>query len=126
MSENYLEAGRRLYKDADIIFADRRFGTATHLFGLSAECALKTELKKFVGPNEKVRFIHFPKLADHARLVFNGRRESAMGVLLNSPGFMAGWVVDNRYWADADFDETECKKFRNHAWRTLKALGSLV
>ena len=122
MTDDFAEAGQRLFKDGDYLFEKGRYGTATHLFGLSAECALKTCMQNIPGASRLLPRCHLPELAGRARLWFKGRRQSAIGLLLKKADYMAGWIIDNRYWPNAAFSRDQCVLYRDHSRRTLYAI----
>ena len=122
MTDDFAEAGLRLFKDGDHLFNEGRYGTATHLFGLSAECALKACMQNFLSASRTLPRCHLPELADHARLWFKGRRRNAIGLLLKKADYMAGWIIDNRYWPNSAFSRDQCVLCRDHSRRTLYAV----
>lgn len=122
MTDNFAEAGLRLFKDGDHLFKEGRYGTATHLFGLSAECALKACMQNLPSASHTLPRCHLPELAGRARLWFKGRRQSGISQLLMKVDYMAGWIIDNRYWQNAAFSRDQCVLFRDHSRRTLYAI----
>ena len=122
MNDDFAEAGLRLFKDGDHLFREKRYGTATHLFGLSAECALKACMQNLLSASRTLPRCHLPELADRARLWFKGRRRSGIGQLLKKANYMEGWKIDNRYWQNAAFSRDQCFLFRDHSRRTLYAI----
>ena len=122
MNDDFAEAGLRLFKDGDHLFREKRYGTATHLFGLSAECALKTCMQNFPGASRTLPRCHLPELVGLAKLWFKGRRRSGIGQLLKNANYMMDWIIDNRYWPNAAFSRDQCFLFRDHSRRTLYAI----
>lgn len=122
MTDNFAEAGLRLFKDGDQLFKEERYGTATHLFGLSAECALKACMQYLPSASRTLPRCHLPELAGRARLWFKGRHQRGIGQLLKRADYMAGWIIDNRYWQNDAFSRDQCALFRDHSRRTLYAI----
>lgn len=118
--EDYPAAARRCFSDGQFLLDAARFANATHLFGLSAECALKVLLQSHPGVAE-VRQVHLPELRDHALKTLHRRQDIGVQHLLNRTDYMDGWTIRNRYWPDAEFSEDRCKRHREHCRRTLIA-----
>lgn len=96
----YREAARRLLRDANQLMGcnPRRGGTAYHLYGLVAECALKFKL---VGPNHNLDGNH--KHHDLSRLFseVNRSRTGRSGpVSLRLSKHLNDWRNESRYWSD--------------------------
>ena len=121
--DDYPAAGRRLYQDGDHLWAERRYGSATHLFGLAAECAIKAAMKNVPPSDRKLPHEHLPELLTQARRLGWGRRYQGLLQLIAHAEYMDGWYINNRYWPDGAFDEASCTRFRDHARRTLIASG---
>lgn len=134
MNEDYHEAAQRMFHDGDHLLNSDRYGTACHLFGLAAECAVKSRLKVVAQASgnagsqmaDTVPRKHLPDLVSDAYKMLSGRRVSGRGGLLqvlSMPKYMEGWRIENRYWQDASFDEPTCAMYRLHARRTLSSVG---
>jgi hypothetical protein len=104
--EDFADAARRLYEDADLLDKSNRIATASHLYGFVGECVLKALMCNLspVAKIPKNMKGHLPTIWS----VFKGH--SAMSnfpqrVSACTP-FEAGygsWQVDQRYWARAGF-----------------------
>lgn len=116
-TENYAQAARRLFTDGDSLFGKQRYMVAAHLFGLAAECAIKAKLAR---QGREAR-VHLPELIDKASLSFQGREAQGLRQLMRLQGYMAGWCVENRYWADQAISAEQCTTWRDQARRTLLA-----
>lgn len=121
--EAYAEAAVRLYGDGISLHAKNSVATATHLYGLAAECALKECLRHFVKSTADMPHTHLPDLVNDAKRLAAGRKFKGLIGLLSKGDYMDGWRVDNRYWATATFSAAQCNQYREHARRTLIAAG---
>lgn len=115
--EDYAQAARRLLADADSLYGKERYMSAGHLFGLAAECAIKARLAR---QGREAR-VHLPELISKARMSLQGRVAPGLCQLMCAPGYMAGWKIDNRYWADQSISAEQCSVWRDQARRTLHA-----
>lgn len=123
--EDYRQASPRLFQDAEHLSIAGRHATACHLYGLAAECALKSHLQSLPGSGSHVPWVHLPEIADRMRLQLGGRRNNGGGLcqLLKRDDYMQGWSVHNRYWPEDAFSHDQHARFRDHARRTLIASG---
>ena len=122
MPEAYAEAAIRCYDDGDSLFQGHSYPNASHLFGLSAECALKLLLSRLPGDRELPRR-HLPTLRDDVLRTLSRRGHNGVRLLLNGATYMEGWEIANRYWPDAAFTRRQCASYRDHSRRTLYASG---
>ncbi|SOB74599.1 hypothetical protein SAMN04488490_0087 [Marinobacter sp. LV10R510-11A] len=120
--DDYAHAGKRLHRDADYLYDQQRYATASHLYGLSAECSIKAFITQQPG-QQKVPYKHIPELVDDAKRLVNGRRGSHLLNVISSPDFMSGWQIGNRYWDNRYFSQQQCKEFKHSANRALRCLG---
>lgn len=121
--EAYAEAAERLYRDGVLLHGNGNVPTASHLYGLAAECALKECLSHIVSAPADIPHKHLPDLTSDVRRWVGGRRLKGLAALLSKRDYMDGWRIENRYWATATFSVAQCKGYRDHAMRTLKAVG---
>lgn len=124
--DDYIEAGRRMYNDADVLFDIKSYPTATHLYGLAAECAIKEALKRVPGGEREIPRKHIPLLLDDAKRWLSGRSRTHLFNVIKNPDYMSGWDIGNRYWPNDQFDERSSKKIRRDALKALSALGGGV
>lgn len=113
---NFSQAGRRMNSDANYLYGRQSYGTASHLYGLSVECAIKEFIRQQPGQNVVPRK-HLPDLLDDAKRLMSGRRRGHMLNLISRSDFMAGWEIGNRYWSDDCFTREQCKQFREDSRR---------
>ena len=106
--EDYRDAAKRHLEDANLLLAHnpQRLANASHLYGISAECALKAVARKFE-PNAR-----FYGNKGHIPLLFSELSNVAPGLTGNAtlvsqirriePNF-SSWDVSQRYEPQADF-----------------------
>lgn len=123
---DYEGAGRRLYEDADTLYQAQRVATATHLFGLAAECALKACMNNVPGGDRDIPHKHLPELLDDAKLWLNHRRRSHLWNVISHLDYMRGWRIANRYWPDEHFTVDHCGLCKRHARQAIVAIDGGV
>lgn len=119
--EDFKQSSLRLHQDADRLLAVQRYATASHLFGLAAECAIKSFLLAQPGVS-KLPFKHLPNLLDDAKRQLGGRGRSHFLSVLSAESYMAGWDIANRYWPNHHFTAEQSKKFRQDSYSVLKCI----
>lgn len=120
MPESYSEAASRHFEDASHLAAKERWDGAGYLIGYAVECAIKSAIgaaRPIVAEDRK----HLPKLIDRAKKSPRGRRQQSVLTLLEKTGFMEGWDIEMRYWADRSINEERYKGWRADASRMLAA-----
>lgn len=117
----YEAAGQRLFFDGDKLLKNGSIPTATHLFGLAAECAIKHRMTSVPGGDRHLPQKHLPELIDDAKKWFSGRQALSLRILISKPDFMVNWSVHNRYWPNHSFSSDICQIYRDQARRTLIA-----
>lgn len=120
--EDYRDAAERCFVDGDALHQRRRFATASHLFGLGAECALKVLLDGHLGL-AWVPHRHLPELRDDVLRTLSGKKHKGVRQLLITSGYMIGWEIGNRYWPSGAFTAEISDVHRDHCRRTLIAAG---
>lgn len=109
--DDYRDAAKRHLEDANLLFAQnsQRLANASHLYGISAECSLKTVARKFD-----------PSAQFHGKKGLKGHIPSLFSELLNvAPGlanstelvnqirrlepYFSDWDVSQRYEPQANF-----------------------
>ena len=109
--DDYRDAAKRHLDDADLLFAQnpQRLANASHLYGISAECSLKTVARKF---NPSAQFRGKKGLKGHIPSLFSELLHVAPDLANNTilvaqirrlePHF-SGWDVSQRYEPQANF-----------------------
>ena len=107
MSTDYRDAADRHFEDAELLLVQDRHANADHLFGLAAECSLKSvmltlgmEVSSGV-PVDRGHKVHMPELWAAFHSFAEGRLASRYLEPLDKENPFAEWRVDQRYWARA-------------------------
>jgi len=133
MKNAYASAARRMHADATRSDNPLRLGTADHLFGLAAECALKAILlahsvipeppKKPADSAIKKRFSqHINELWGE----YVAWAQSRGALQLTSESHFALWRADDRYLHDDVFTADRVAKHRAGAQATASLLERAV
>lgn len=107
MATHFREAAQRHYGDATRLLNQGRLGGADHLYGLSAECALKAILVGLRvippdGPPPMSRYRkHIDQLWAQFAIYMRGPGGAAYSLPAQSP--FDDWAVEQRYDGDATF-----------------------
>lgn len=123
MTVDFFDATQRHWDDAGHLLADQRFANADHLFGVSAECALKTvmiglgmNLRADGAPDEPKHRVHINKLWDEF-LTFSsnrgGARYAAGLTAVNNP--FVNWDVSQRYEPRSSFAQVTVQAHQSGA-----------
>lgn len=123
VQEDFSNAADRYWSDANTLHQSGRFATADHLFGISAECALKAIILKLTGTSSLPgRYkIHLPKIWDEfiAYRPLTGIHPYA-GML--GPNLFSGWDVGDRYGHDSQFPAPRATSHRAASLQANKVL----
>jgi hypothetical protein len=104
----YASAAKRTHRDAERLAEAERLGTADHLFGLAAECALKAVLhtlgKIADAPAKPPRpwKVHMPKLWSEYEALAGADSLPSLDFESGSCPF-SDWTIDQRYEHDRFF-----------------------
>lgn len=123
ISEDFANAADRYWIDANTLHQSGRLATADHLFGVSAECALKAIMVKLSGKTSlpgKYK-IHLPYIWNEfiAYIPLSGTHPYA-GVLSSNP--FSGWDVSDRYGHDSQFTASRVANHRAASSQAYKVL----
>lgn len=105
MPADFRDAAERHYKDAEYLLTYDRLANADHLFGLSAECALKAvmlplgmTLRSDDAPADRLHRVHINQLWNEFITFANNRsgaHYAAQLSVMSSP--FSNWDVNQRY-----------------------------
>jgi HEPN domain-containing protein len=113
--EDFLDAHERHWEDAELLFGDRRWANADHLYGLAAECGLKALWPLITGrPPGRHQRVHVDRLWDQAARLAQGGRIAQLGTLPNRNPFH-NWSVDQRYASRQHFTDQFVEEHRKGA-----------
>ncbi|MFP5231259.1 MAG: SAM-dependent methyltransferase [Acidobacteriota bacterium] len=118
MNSDFMDAFERHWEDAELLLADQRYANADHLYGMSAECGLKSLMICFGMPV----ISGVPKRRDrrHANEIWtrfeayrSGHRHGVGYVLPPNP--FGNWDVDQRYAPRSGFNEANTRMHQEGA-----------
>lgn len=112
MRADFLDANKRHWDDAEILFKEKRWANADHLYGMAAECGLKQLMLAFgmeydedkSRPSERHDRVHANGIWDRFESYRCGHHQGAGYVLPGSNPFQ-DWDVSQRYANQSKFDE---------------------
>ena len=98
-ADDFTDAHRRHWQDAELLFENERWANADHLYGFSAECGLKAviEMSLATGTLDQKYRKHLPGLWQNFQSLANGLSGRDYLNLLPSGDPFAGWSVSDRY-----------------------------
>lgn len=126
MSENYVEAALRHWRDAELLKTHSRVENADQLYGIAAECALKVVLLGMPGCSSngvlrKAYKQHIDELWDKMPLQNVANRFPCLPTVLSQANPYQDWRIDQRYAADGSVN---AKALENHRQFSKRLLGA--
>jgi len=133
VADDFGDAHKRHWEDAEILFTKSRWANADHLYGISAECGLKALIVAFNGTQHK---LHLNQNKNNTTLVQEYQsawsaylvgRPEAYKISTLPPDFFKGWSVDQRYHSQSLFNEQTTEKRKSnagHVYEMVKAARS--
>jgi hypothetical protein len=130
MTAAFDHAATRHWSDARLLEDEGRLPNADHLFGLAAECAIKSALVQLseLTPGGELAAgyqEHIEKLWDHARLHGFQRTFPNLQAVLRLPNPFDDWKVDQRYERGNAVTVDVKNRHRDAAKRVLGAVRLL-
>jgi hypothetical protein len=134
MPTDYRDSAERHWEDADYLSADNRLANADHLFGLSAECALKAvmqglgmSLRPDGAPAGKQHRVHINMLWDEFSAFAQTRNGSRYATAVHSkPNPFDDWDVARRYCHRSEITPTILEKHRQGAMSAIEIFKTAV
>jgi hypothetical protein len=123
---SFIQAAKRSWQDAQTL-SPSSFGTADHLYGLAAECALKTilvglQLMPASGPTSKSPLkSHIDRIWTEYNAHISGLAGRA-ALLLDFVNPFGKWQVGDRYEEDLTFTVTRLDEHRHGALMAMTML----
>ena len=120
MNTDYKDAHERHLEDADYLYKAGHLANADHLFGMSAECGLKSimlvggmPVDSFGSPKNSEDKVHIDNLVKR----FNSYMENlpTRNLQIKESDFFKGWHVTQRYAHRQCFNRQSVEKSRNDA-----------
>lgn len=127
---NYADAATRHWSDAVQLHDLARNDNADQLFGLAAECAIKsaivgTQAPSATGEVSKGYWCHIDELWDKAPVQQLSRNFPGLALLLRQQNPFSDWRVDHRYFASGVATAEGLAAHRDMAQRLLSAVQVL-
>jgi hypothetical protein len=134
MPTDYRDAAERHWKDADYLSVDNRPANADHLFGLSAECALKAvmqglgmSLRPNGAPVDKQHRIHINALWDEFSAFAHTRNGVRYATDIDSkPNPFDDWDVAQRYCHRSEIIQAILENHRQGARTAIEVFKTAV
>lgn len=127
--ETYDAAAVRHWSDGDHLFLDGRVDNADHLFGISAECAIKWKLMPQLSGEATVKAmkVHVNVLWRKALIHLKGRQSlRLLSTLKSCDDPFSDWHIDQRYQASGQVIPETAERHRNACRRVMGAVGLLA
>lgn len=128
MEENYADAALRHWHDAELLNAESRIENADQLYGLSAECAIKSALVSL--PAFSTNTILNDSYREHINVLWNRVNHQSLQRtypnllnLLDKSNPFEDWHVRQRYCRDSDINPQTVATHRITTRRLLGAVG---
>ena len=118
LGDSFDDAANRFWHDAENLHTVGRLAAADHLYGLSAECALKAIITHECGGIRKQDKVHLPCIWDEFLLHPN----NSLAQSTSANPFNGTWCIEHRYAADKHFDRPRLEKHRAGAKEANKLL----
>lgn len=127
MVEDFAGSAGRHWADAELLLQEGRKENADQLYGISAECALKTVLinppsHSNAGDLPGAYRHHVDELWDKVSLGAIPRHFAGLAVLLKQDNPFADWSVGQRYWKAGNLTDEAMARHRASAKRLLAAV----
>jgi hypothetical protein len=133
MATDYRDAADRHWEDAEHLRAGSRWANADHLYGLSAECALKAvmvglglELDAQDRPPPDYR-VHVDKLwIQFPAFAFGRGGQTYAAPVAGAQNPFGDWSIDQRYSHRSNFGEATVLRHRDGAWIARSMLARAI
>jgi HEPN domain-containing protein len=123
-SVNLLAAARRHLDAAEKLLANKREDVAGYLFGIAAECAVKSMASELAaGRSSQIFYAHFPELRTLLLDALQGRTAQPLRRLIEPGGFMNQWDIKMRYAPADDVRPMPIGQWAEQARRAVTALS---
>jgi hypothetical protein len=134
MPADFRDAADRHFEDAGFLFDADKFPNADHLFGLSAECALKAvmmglgmNVRQDGAPDVSRYRVHINRLWDEFIAFANGSGGAKYSAGLNAVSNpFTNWDIAQRYNHRTDFVADDVERHKTGAEKAMAALGAAI
>ncbi|MEW6037989.1 MAG: SAM-dependent methyltransferase [Pseudomonadota bacterium] len=119
MNEDFLDAHKRHWDDAELLFQAQRWANADHLYGMAAECGLKALMEKLspqgaLDPKQDYVHIMEDKKPNNAWSRYQSYLSGSRAIMLSLPQTnpFSDWLASQRYAHQANFDQARAQSHR--------------
>ena len=125
---NYADAAKRHWDDAQSLHQNGRWPNADHLYGFSAECALKAVMVALgmqlnpqgVPPRQYQK--HVNQLIRHFRTFVQGNGGAHYAGMLSGDSMFSGWSIHQRYFHSREITESQAQQHYRDALTSKRIL----
>ncbi len=132
MPSDFRDAADRHFEDAGLLGSNKRVANADHLFGLSAECALKAvmqglgmKLRADGAPSERGHRVHVNDLWPEFRSFASGRNAVRYADYIGLNPF-SDWNIGQRYSHRSDISKDMLESHKKGAEKTMELLHKAI
>lgn len=134
MCTDFRDAAERHWHDGGTLFSDDALANADHLFGLSAECALKAVMEPMGmtlnadgKPSERRYRIHINDLWNEFHAFTTGRiGERYISMLSMAPNPFSDWDINQRYHHRTAIPRQRVQRHREAAMAAMTILQEAI
>ncbi len=130
MSVDFTDAAQRHWTDAEHLFSMQRWPNSDHLYGLTAECALKAVMRALGmaldsddKPSDRRHRVHINKLWTEFHTFASGKGASSYAAMLPTSNPFADWSIEQRYWHSAQVAHGSVQPHRQGAHEASEVLS---
>lgn len=121
MPDDYEQAAARHFRDAVSLAEKHCFDNAGHLIGISAECAVKKQVRLLENdPNLRVEGRHRSPLRRLRTVLDRRRLKGPWLALCTQPDYLSGWEIDHRYSPDGTITEAQYRSWHQQVTKVLQ------
>jgi hypothetical protein len=130
---NLAASARRHLEAADVLYdqSERRRDVAGYLYGIAAECALKTMMTEAgLRPLGEAKrrddpfYAHFPELKTQLRDMQLGRAATTLRRFIEDSRFMSQWDTNMRYCKGDEIKLEWVERWQSQARDSVDAIGT--
>lgn len=127
VGEDFAGAAARHWADAELLLKQGRRENADQLYGISAECAIKTALisppsHQKAGELPATFRYHVDELWERVSINSIPRHLAGLAALLKHNTPFADWSIEQRYWGVGNLTDDAIERHRSGAKRLLTAV----
>lgn len=133
MKADFLDAHKRHWHDAELLFETQRLANADHLYGMAAECGLKRLMRYFGMPYDEARDrpsqgkdrVHANDIWERYESYRKGHQQGP-GYALPADNPFSDWEADQRYAHRSFFEPARVTAHRHGAKMVLQLINNAL